>query len=78
MKATAIVLTKKVGAKILVLRNQKVIMDADLAELCRRSCQTAKPAGEAKCQPLSQGFCIRSDKGRTSKWRPALLAARFH
>jgi len=33
MKATAIVLTKKVGAKILVLRNQKVIMDADLAEL---------------------------------------------
>jgi hypothetical protein len=33
MKATAIVLTKKVGAKILVLRNQKVIIDADLAEL---------------------------------------------
>ena len=33
MKATAIVLTRKVGAKILVLRNQKVILDADLAEL---------------------------------------------
>ena len=28
MKATAIVLSKKEGAKILVLRNQKVIMDA--------------------------------------------------
>ena len=33
MKPTAIVLTKRVGAKILVLRNQKVILDADLAEL---------------------------------------------
>jgi ORF6N domain len=33
MKATAIVLTKRVGAKILLLRNQKVILDADLAEL---------------------------------------------
>lgn len=33
MTATAIVLTRKVGAKILVLRNQKVILDADLAEL---------------------------------------------
>lgn len=33
MNAPAIVLTRKVGAKILVLRNQKVILDADLAEL---------------------------------------------
>jgi len=29
----AIILAKKVGSKILVLRNQKVILDADLAEL---------------------------------------------
>jgi hypothetical protein len=33
MNKTAIVLAKKVGSKILVLRNQKVILDADLAEL---------------------------------------------
>jgi hypothetical protein len=33
MNKTAIVLEKKVGSKILVLRNQKVILDADLAEL---------------------------------------------
>ncbi len=33
MSATALILTKKVGSKILVLRNQKVILDADLAEL---------------------------------------------
>jgi len=33
MNKTAIVLTKRVGAKILILRNQKVILDADLAEL---------------------------------------------
>ncbi len=33
MNKTAIVLTKRVGSKILVLRNQKVILDADLAEL---------------------------------------------
>lgn len=33
MHANAIVLTRRVGAKILVLRNQKVILDADLAEL---------------------------------------------
>ena len=33
MKKTAIVLEKKVGSKILVLRNQKVILDSDLAEL---------------------------------------------
>jgi phage regulator Rha-like protein len=33
--ATAIVLTRKVSAKILVLRNQKVILDSDLAELYR-------------------------------------------
>lgn len=33
MNKSAIVLTKKVGSKILVLRNQKVILDADLAEL---------------------------------------------
>jgi hypothetical protein len=33
MNKTAIVLTKRVGAKILVLRNQKVILDTDLAEL---------------------------------------------
>jgi ORF6N domain len=33
MNTTALVLTKRVAAKILVLRNQKVILDADLAEL---------------------------------------------
>ncbi len=33
MNKAAIVLTKRVGAKILVLRNQKIILDADLAEL---------------------------------------------
>lgn len=33
MNKTAIVLTKKAGAKILILRNQKVILDTDLAEL---------------------------------------------
>jgi ORF6N domain len=33
MNKAAIVLTKKAGAKILVLRNQKVILDTDLAEL---------------------------------------------
>jgi hypothetical protein len=33
MNKTAIVLAKKVESKILVLRNQKVILDADLAEL---------------------------------------------
>ena len=33
MNKTAIVLTKRVGSKILVLRNQKVILDSDLAEL---------------------------------------------
>jgi hypothetical protein len=35
MTKAAIVLTKKAGAKILVLRNQKVILDSDLAELYR-------------------------------------------
>jgi hypothetical protein len=33
MSPSALVLTRKVGSKILVLRNQKVILDADLAEL---------------------------------------------
>jgi ORF6N domain len=33
MNKEAIVLTKKVGSKILVLRNQKVILDTDLADL---------------------------------------------
>jgi hypothetical protein len=33
MNKTAIVLAKRVASKILVLRNQKVILDADLAEL---------------------------------------------
>jgi hypothetical protein len=33
MNRAAIILTKKVGSKILVLRNQKVILDTDLAEL---------------------------------------------
>lgn len=33
MDKTGIILAKKVGSKILVLRNQKVILDADLAEL---------------------------------------------
>lgn len=33
MSANAVVLTRRVGAKILVLRNQKVILDTDLAEL---------------------------------------------
>lgn len=33
MSTTAVVLTKRVAAKILVLRNQKIILDADLAEL---------------------------------------------
>ena len=33
MNKTAIILAKRVGSKILVLRNQKVILDADLAEL---------------------------------------------
>lgn len=33
MNTAAIVLTKRVGSKILVLRNQKVILDVDLAEL---------------------------------------------
>jgi|SRR5947209_160359 len=33
MNKTAIVLAKRVGSKILVFRNQKVILDADLAEL---------------------------------------------
>jgi len=33
MKPAAIVLTKRVAARILILRNQKVILDADLAEL---------------------------------------------
>ena len=33
MNKTAIVLAKRVGSKILFLRNQKVILDADLAEL---------------------------------------------
>jgi hypothetical protein len=35
MNKADIVLTKKAGAKILVLRNQKVILDSDLAELYR-------------------------------------------
>jgi hypothetical protein len=33
MNSAALVLAKKVGSKILVLRNQKVILDTDLAEL---------------------------------------------
>jgi ORF6N domain len=33
MTSTAQILTRKVGSKILVLRNQKVILDSDLAEL---------------------------------------------
>lgn len=33
MNTTALVLTKRVAGKILVLRNQKIILDADLAEL---------------------------------------------
>ena len=33
MNKTAIILAKRVGSKILILRNQKVILDADLAEL---------------------------------------------
>lgn len=33
MTPNALVLTRKVGSKILVLRNQKVILDSDLAEL---------------------------------------------
>jgi len=33
MNRTAIVLAKKAGSKIVVLRNQKVILDSDLAEL---------------------------------------------
>ena len=33
MSKTAIVLAKRVGSKILILRNQKVILDTDLAEL---------------------------------------------
>ena len=33
MKSAAIVMTKRIAAKILILRNQKVILDADLAEL---------------------------------------------
>jgi hypothetical protein len=33
MNKTAIVLANKVGSKILILRNQKVILDTDLAEL---------------------------------------------
>jgi hypothetical protein len=33
MNKHAIVLTKRVGSKILVLRNQKIILDSDLAEL---------------------------------------------
>lgn len=33
MNQTAIVLAKRVGSKILILRNQKVILDTDLAEL---------------------------------------------
>src|SRR5215831_10923743 len=33
MNTRALVLTKKVAAKILILRNQKVILDSDLAEL---------------------------------------------
>lgn len=33
MNKTAIILAKRVSSKILVLRNQKVILDADLAEL---------------------------------------------
>ncbi len=33
MNTTALVLTKRVAGKILILRNQKVILDADLAEL---------------------------------------------
>lgn len=33
MNKTAIVLAKRVASKILVLRNQKIILDTDLAEL---------------------------------------------
>jgi hypothetical protein len=33
MNTTALVLTKRVASKILILRNQKVILDAELAEL---------------------------------------------
>lgn len=33
MNKTAIILAKRVGSKILILRNQKVILDTDLAEL---------------------------------------------
>jgi hypothetical protein len=33
MNKTAIILAKRIGSKILVLRNQKVILDTDLAEL---------------------------------------------
>lgn len=33
MNKTAIILTKRVGSKILILRNQRIILDTDLAEL---------------------------------------------
>lgn len=33
MNKTAIILAKRVGSKILILRNQKVMLDSDLAEL---------------------------------------------
>jgi hypothetical protein len=59
MNKTAIILTKRVSSKILILRNQRVILDVDLAELYGVSVKRLNEQVKRNAQRFPPDFLFR-------------------
>lgn len=75
MSANAIVLTRKAGTKILVLRNQKVILDTDLAELYGVSVKQLNQQVKRNTHRFPSDFVFRLSKAEHKSLRSQIVTS---
>ena len=89
-KTQALVPTERIAQAILVLRGQKVLLDADLTALYGGQHKALQRAGPAQPRPLSGRFHVSGERSgvrrfevancdlKRRSWWTALFALRFH
>jgi hypothetical protein len=77
MNTSALVLTKKVAAKILILRNQKVILDSDLAELYGVPVKQLNQQVKRNADRFPQDFLFTLTKAEHESLRSQIVTSRI-
>ena len=59
-----VVLAGRIESYILMIRGQRVMLDADLAELYRTTTKGADPGGQTESRAVPRRFSFSFDQGR--------------